>query len=287
MRLVTFNILHGRSMTDEQVDVGRLADAIASLDADVLALQEVDRNQPRSEYADLTAVAAEAMAAPEHRFVAALSGSPGTTWIASDGTEQPDSAGYGIALLSRHPVASWQVIRLPAVPVRVPMRFGGGLWPTWVRDEPRVAVAADVQTPHGCVTVVATHLSFLRGWNRRQLGTLLRGLADHRRPLLLAGDLNMEPGPAVRITGMRPLASPRTFPADRPTEQIDHVLADGDLRSTDSCAIRLPVSDHRALVVEVAGTFGGDVGGDVGGNVGGNAGGNVGGNVGDPGTVAG
>ena len=252
MRVVTFNILSGRSMADEQVDVGRLSDAVASLDADVLALQEVDRNQPRSEYADLTAIAADAMGAPEHRFVAALSGSPGTTWIAADGTEQPDAAAYGIALLSRHPVASWQVIRLPAVPVRVPMRFGDSLRPTWVRDEPRVAVAADIETPGGCLSVVATHLSFLRWWNRRQLRILLRALDGHRRPLLLVGDLNMEPAPAHALTGMRSLATHRTFPADQPREQIDHVLADGDLHAADSCAVRLPVSDHRALVVDLA-----------------------------------
>jgi endonuclease/exonuclease/phosphatase family metal-dependent hydrolase len=61
MRLATFNILHGRSLHDGVVDLGRLADAIRFLDADILAIQEVDRDQPRSHLADLTAVAAEAM----------------------------------------------------------------------------------------------------------------------------------------------------------------------------------------------------------------------------------
>ena len=48
MRLATFNILHGRSIQDGVVDLDRLADAIRLLDADILALQEVDRDQPRS-----------------------------------------------------------------------------------------------------------------------------------------------------------------------------------------------------------------------------------------------
>src|SRR3954469_20928220 len=77
VRIATFNILHGRSLEDGRVDVDRLADAVKSLDADVLGLQEVDRDQPRSMGADLTAVAAEAMGAPEHQFVSALSGTPG------------------------------------------------------------------------------------------------------------------------------------------------------------------------------------------------------------------
>jgi endonuclease/exonuclease/phosphatase family metal-dependent hydrolase len=43
VRFATFNILNGRSLDDELVDVDRFAGAIESLDADVLALQEVDR----------------------------------------------------------------------------------------------------------------------------------------------------------------------------------------------------------------------------------------------------
>lgn len=261
MRVATFNILNGRSPADDRVDVDRFADAVRELDVDVLALQEVDRNQPRSLGADLTAVAAEAMKASEHRFVAALSGSPGATWMAATGDEQPDAAAYGIALLSRYPVSSWEVVRLPALPVRVPMRFKGSLRPTLVRDEPRVAVAAAVDTPYGVVTVVNTHLSFLSWWNGRQLHTLLRSVERVPQPLLLTGDLNMGPRRAQALTSMRPLASHLTFPADRPREQLDHMLLRGDLPTPLSESVALPLSDHCALVAD----WGGDGGGLVAG----------------------
>jgi len=251
MRVATFNILHGRCPEDDEVHVDRFARAVEALDADVLALQEVDRNQPRSRNADLTSVAAEAMGAPHHRFVAALSGSPGSTWLAATGDEQPDDAAYGIALLSRYPLTAWQVVRLPAVPARVPIRFGGRVLPTWVHDEPRVAVAADVDTPAGPLTAVTTHLSFVPRWNRHQLRLLVRALARRHRPLLLTGDLNMDAATAARVSGLRSLAARLTFPADHPREQLDHVLVDGALESRSADAVRLPVSDHRALYVDL------------------------------------
>src|SRR5579875_4183034 len=117
MRMATFNILHGSTAHDAQVDPDRLAECVRQLDADVLALQEVDYDQPRSAMADLTAVAAEAMGAVSHRFVAAIAGTPGATWMAATGDEQPGTAAYGIALLARYPARNWQVLRLPRIPV--------------------------------------------------------------------------------------------------------------------------------------------------------------------------
>ena len=251
MRLATFNILHGRSQSDDRVDLDRFASAVASLDADVLALQEVDRYQSRSSDADLTALAAEAMGAPEHRFVAALSGVPGATWMAADGDEQPDSAAYGIALLSRHPVLAWHTVRLAPVPVRFPMRFKGSRRPELVRDEPRVAVAASVEGPRGVMTVANAHLTFVEWWNGRQLARVRDSLSGADRPFVLMGDLNMGPERAARISRMRPLVTGLTFPAAAPREQLDHVLVDGDLPPVAGSVVRLPVSDHRALVVDV------------------------------------
>lgn len=250
MRLVSFNILNGRTQHDQDVDPRVLAEAVRALDPDVLALQEVDHNQHRSGHSDLTAIAADAMGAPEHRFVAALAGSPGATWTAATGREQPEDAAYGIALLSRFEVTGWEVVRLPVLPTRVPVRFSGQLLPTLVRDEPRVAVAASVRTPDGEVTVATTHLSFVRWWNGRQLTHLVRALSGARRPLLLTGDLNMDLARAERISGLRPLAAHPTFPADHPVEQLDHVLADPALPAR-SAARRMALSDHRALVVDV------------------------------------
>jgi endonuclease/exonuclease/phosphatase family metal-dependent hydrolase len=249
VRIATFNILHGRSTQDGTVDVDRLADAVRSLDADVLGLQEVDRDQPRSMNADLTAVAADAMGAVDSQFVAALAGTPGGTWMAATGEEQPGAA-YGIALLSRIPVVSWRVVRLPTLGPRVPVWFRGERAPKIVRDEPRVAVAAVLEGPGRRFTVATTHLSFVPGWNGLQLRRLVRALAGTREPLVLTGDLNLEPEQVRRITRLRPIAEGATFPADEPARQLDHVLVRGPLHVSGPAEVpRLPLSDHRALVV--------------------------------------
>jgi len=250
MRLATFNVLHGRAPSDGQVNVDRFDAAIRDLDADVLALQEVDRDQPRSLGADLTAVAAEAMQAPEHRFVAAMSGRPGS-WQAATGAEQPGTAGYGIALLSRYPVTDWQVLRLPPLPVRAP------IWPEWrrlrlVQDEARVAVGATVQAPGGELLVMTTHLSFLRGWNVVQLRRVLRAVGTGPEPAVVMGDLNMGPRVVRAVTGLDPLASGVTFPAEHPTRQIDHIVGRGLPPAVYGEALAMSLSDHRALVVDVA-----------------------------------
>jgi endonuclease/exonuclease/phosphatase family metal-dependent hydrolase len=250
VRIATFNILHGRSLDDDRVDVDRLAAAVRRLDCDVLGLQEVDRDQPRSMNADLTAVAAEAMGAVDSQFVAALSGTPGGTWMAATGDEQPGSATYGIALLSRLPVVSWRVVRLPALRTRVPVWFRGDRRPKIVGDEPRVAVAAVVEGPAGQLTVATTHLSFVPGWNSVQLRGLVRSLRGTREPLILTGDLNMEPRQAIRVSGLRSIATAPTFPAAAPLRQLDHVLVRGPLAAVGATeAVQLPLSDHRALVV--------------------------------------
>jgi endonuclease/exonuclease/phosphatase family metal-dependent hydrolase len=254
VRLATFNILHGRSLEDGVVDPDRLRAAVTDLDPDILALQEVDRDQPRSHLADLTAVAAEAMGAVAHRFVAALSGTPGATWLAATGSEQPGTASYGIALLSRYPASSWQVVRLPRLGGWVPVVIPGPQRKiVLVKEEPRAAVIGRLDTPLGPLTVANTHLSFIPGWGRRQLRRLRRDLDPFPDPAVIMGDLNMTGATPARVTGYRPLAAVDTFPLAAPGKQLDHVLARGPLPPvTGAQAVATAISDHRALVVDLA-----------------------------------
>jgi endonuclease/exonuclease/phosphatase family metal-dependent hydrolase len=255
VRLATFNLLHGRSLSDGTVHADRIHAAIADLDADVLGLQEVDRAQPRSGLLDLTALAADALGATTHRFAAAVVGTPGQAWEPWHSGADIGHPQYGIALVSRFPVQRWQITELPAAPVRSPVYVpDGGL--LLLRDEPRVLLAAVLDTPDGPLTVATTHLSFVPGWNVRQLRAAVRALRGLPGPRVLLGDLNMPAGPVRAFTGWRPLARAATFPSPSPKTQLDHVLADprGAAALGRVVQVRTPpvaVSDHRPLVVRL------------------------------------
>jgi endonuclease/exonuclease/phosphatase family metal-dependent hydrolase len=251
VRLATFNLLHGRSLTDGRVVPERLAEAARTLDADVVGLQEVDRGQSRSGGADQTEQVARALGAEHWRFVPAITGTPGATWRAATDEDEGQPA-YGVGLVSRWPVTAWEVVRLPAARVRAPVLLPGTRRVVWLQDEPRVGVVAVVETPIGPVTVGTTHLSFVPGRNGAQLRTLTAAMAQLPGPHVLLGDFNL-PGPLPRLlTRWRSLARTPTYPAPEPRVQLDHVLASGELPPvTAVSAVPLPVSDHRALLVQL------------------------------------
>jgi len=239
------------------VVVDRLTKAAVELGADVLCLQEIDRGQTRSGGVDQTAAVAEAIGAKWWRFEPAIVGEPGAKWRAACPDDDPASneAGYGVGLVSMHPVDSWSVVRLAAAPVRAPVAVPGGRGRfIMLRDEPRVALVARLGGPFASTEVASTHLSFVPGWNGRQLWLLLATLADSANAVV-AGDLNL-PGAAVRAiagaAGWRSLVRASTYPTDRPRLQIDHVLGRGQVRVRRGFASpKLDLSDHRALVVDV------------------------------------
>lgn len=252
VRLMTFNILHGRSPRDGRVEPRRLHDLIEAVRPDILALQEVDRWQQRSGDVDFTAVAAAAMEARDSRFAATVLGARDAVWTARTGAAQPKAAEYGIALLSTVPVAGWQVSRLPQLRAPVPVKSTVDGRYFLARDEPRVAITAQLGEP-GSLAVTATHLSFIPGWNALQLRRLVRAVSATAGPHILLGDLNVSAGLACRTTGWRSLVEARTFPADRPSRQLDHILTNAELEAREGRTVAADLSDHLALVVDVTG----------------------------------
>ncbi len=224
VRLATFNIRHARSPSGK-VDVAALRQACAGLQADVLALQEVDVATERVAGADLAAEAAEACAAV-HAFGPTMQRQPGE---------------YGNALLVRGVLEDVETLALPR----------------WQRAEPRGAVLATaVLADVGRLSVAACHLGLGGGpmgsEAKTQLVDVLGHLGRRPPPRVVLGDFNLSgrrARPLVEATGMVLAAAPPTFPARFPVRRIDHVGLAG-LTPRRVAVARAPVSDHRPLVVE-------------------------------------
>lgn len=235
--LATCNIRHGvpRGRAHTQVlvpwaDNQLVARTTALLDADVVALQEVDRRVVRSWWADQAAGCASAQGA-RHVFGAARVMGPGGR--------------YGNALVVRGEVLRWRNLELETV------------------GERRAAVFARVRLPsrgggRGMeLTAVSTHLQ-----NRRRgrpdeaeanLDEVLAELQRWPEPWALMGDLNMgveRVVPVLERAGLRAPTPGPTHPGDDPRRQIDWIAVRG-LELVDCRVSDLVVADHLALRARV------------------------------------
>lgn len=261
VRVATINLASGRDVTGQSLRADDLAAAVAELDADVVAVQEVDVGQPRSHGVDQPTVLAAGLGAADWRYAATVLGTPEPdpvrSWVASEPVvlRGPDGPvlgpRYGVALFSRVPVRRWHVLGMAAgrarLPIRAPHPGTGQVRTWWFPDEPRAAIAAELDG----LTVVGTHLSFAPHTATRQLHGLQVWSNRFPGPVLVAGDLNLAGSLPAIITGGERLFCGPTFPAPEPWLQLDHLLALGDLAGTDPDVRWLAVGDHRAIAATV------------------------------------
>jgi endonuclease/exonuclease/phosphatase family metal-dependent hydrolase len=267
MRVATWNLLHGIALVDPQ-EAPNLAQVARSISADLIGLQEVDRHQERSNYEHQTKKIADAMGLPYWVYAPAITGTPGESWEGATDSHihshqhsesDPDQPHYGVGLASRYPISNIEVLRFKAAPISLPLLVPSNPRPRMIKvaDEPRVAIMADVETPLGIYTVATTHLSFVPGFNVKQLRQLTKKLSERTNPVLIFGDFNLPGKLAKFVSRWDSLAELPTYPTFNPRIQFDHIVARGLSEETIKRAqesaevLQFPISDHCALVVEV------------------------------------
>ena len=108
MKLVTYNIQYGLGR-DGRYDLGRVAAEVA--DADIIALQEVERHWQRSGQVDLPAVLAASL--PEHHWVYAANLDMDASYRDAAGRLVNRRRQFGTMILSRLPIVSSRNHPLP------------------------------------------------------------------------------------------------------------------------------------------------------------------------------
>lgn len=252
VRLVTFNIAHGRGLTPIQgftspqklkANLRKIAKLIGELNPDVVALQEVDErslwagNFDHLEYLRLHAGFKHAVFGIHNRRLGLL------------------NLSYGNALLSRHPIVANETVV-----------FGQA------KVGEKGFLFAEIDVGGRLVPLVNVHLHFSSREHRiRQIGRLLAWLKEKQRlsrtrwhvPAIVCGDLN-NPGTSADATAallshlsdygeyvLHP-SKGRTFPSPLPGRLLDFVFVPGACAVNHCEIVRCFLSDHRPVVVDLA-----------------------------------
>lgn len=248
VRMVSANVLHGLDLATGRVDIERAAAAVADLEPDVVALQEVDRGLARSEGVDQVAAVATAVGG-HGRFAAALAGDPQRSWEPAHGREV-DGPAYGVGLVSRWPIRHTRPVSLPGGGAGTRPKPSSPGRPGYDR-EPRTALRAELDMAGRRLAVTVTHLSYLPWRGARQL-RVAAVAADDDAAAVLVGDLNL-PVRAVRALarGWRHAGGDPTHPAWRPRTQPDQLLLRGAPSVEAAHAGPRSLSDHLPLIVDL------------------------------------
>lgn len=229
--VASLNLHCGLTQGGEPYDV---AAALAGLDADVIALQETWR----ATGADDDPVAASARALGARLIRSWLHSGDSLARLAI--APRPDPGSFGIAIVSRLPVSEYQVVDLGRVP-------GDRIR--------RAAQVVSVLAPDGQVLRLANaHLTpmFTSPLQLLWLSLSLRqmrggGPGRPAAPAVIVGDLNMPRLATVIAAGYAPVVRGRTWPADRPVIQLDHILISSGLAGARARILEPVGSDHRPI----------------------------------------
>jgi endonuclease/exonuclease/phosphatase family metal-dependent hydrolase len=230
-RVMTFNIHHGRGL-DGQVDLERIAELIRRENADLVALQEVDKGVARTARRDLSAE------------LAALTG---LTAVFSNNFHFQGGE-YGNAILTKFPVTQWHNHHYQM------LRVG----------EQRGLLQATLNIRGREILLLNTHIDYRgddaeRWMNVAEIESVIRQHPNHL--IILCGDFNDTPGSRVHarlsetfsdvweVAGAGPGF---TFPADEPRKRIDFIWLShqSGAKALRAWVPQTDASDHLPVVAE-------------------------------------
>ncbi len=237
-RILTYNV-HRCVGADRRLDVGRVAEVIARLKPDIVALQELDVGRARTGGVDQAHQIARRLKMAFH-FHPAL---------------RVEEELYGDAILTIYPERLIQTGPLPGHPA-IP------------RLEPRGAVWLSAEIEGKPLQVINTHLGLVPKEQQLQAAWLDGpSWLDHpmrKGPTILLGDFNATSSSVVYRTLCAKLAAARrlaptksatsTFPSTLPVLRIDHIFVSPEIKVEDVFVpfdqLTRTASDHLPLVMD-------------------------------------
>jgi endonuclease/exonuclease/phosphatase family metal-dependent hydrolase len=227
LKVMTFNIHHGKGV-DGKTSLKRIIGEISKAEADIVALQEVDRFQSRSFFRDQIAIIAKSLGmffsyAPSVNF---------------------GFCQYGNAILSKWPIESKSICYMN----------GGIERRSILIVNIKVKEQSDPNQKENKLIVVNTHLGVRVQEQEWQMPILCHEIAKLAKPALVLGDFNMEPSnPNLKL--MDPLWQKISLNKPQATmqngKQIDHVFTNCGSINAQAWVQETIASDHHAVVANL------------------------------------
>jgi endonuclease/exonuclease/phosphatase family metal-dependent hydrolase len=223
--VAAYNIRHGKGM-DNQLNLERTATVLKTLQAELIALQEVDSVCLRSGNIDQAAELAD-MLGMHHAFGRFM---------------DYDGGKYGLAVLSKFPIREVHRHQLPE------------------GAEPRCALEIIVSLPDN---QLASFVSIHHDWTDEklripQVNALIKALESRQHPVILAGDFNTtRKAPSFDLLKeagfLMDEEKEATFPSVQPREEIDYILLRGFAKAAKVHIVgETMASDHRPIFARLS-----------------------------------
>jgi endonuclease/exonuclease/phosphatase family metal-dependent hydrolase len=237
LKFVTYNIHHCNPPADSatgKIDVDAVAAVLQQINADVIALQEVDVNTRRGGGIDQAKILAEKLG----------------MYVVFGKAIDYDGGDYGLAFLSKYPLVNAQVHRLPSN--------------ADTTAEPRILLTAEITVAGTRKLLIGnTHLDVKSAGNRELQATKITGVATAQSlPFVLMGDWNDVPESRTvsildQVFERTCVSCPVTCPEDGEKAAIDFIAfsRNAPMKVLRHLVIPSSVSDHYPVVTELTFTF--------------------------------
>lgn len=228
LKVMTFNIQHCKNYRTGKIDFDIFADAIKSVNADIIGLNEVRGKGENSDFEAQAKILAE-MTGLNYFFAPAIN-------VKNGGP-------YGNAILSKYPVKKAEIIIIPDPAEK---KYNDSY-------ETRCVLKAVIDV--GCdVTVLVTHFGLNPDEEENASETVLKNVTDEK--CVLMGDFNILPD-SVYLNPIRERMTDTaddfdyilySFPSDRPDRKIDYIFTSKEIQTISAEIPAMVVSDHRPYI---------------------------------------
>lgn len=231
MKIATYNVAHCWNIFSKEIEYKKTAEAIKSLDADVIGLNEIRHLGDREGYDKQIPILSDLTGIPYGFFAKAINVEGGNT-------------PYGNGILSKHPILSVEVIPIPDPNPKTGTSY----------YETRCILKAKLE---GDITVLVTHFGLNPDEQENAVKTVMDNLEDER--CILMGDFNITPDntllDAIR-TKMKDVTkgSDRDFlsySSDNPEMKIDYIFVSPDVEVISCDIPNIVCSDHFPHTAEI------------------------------------